>query len=105
MACPSWCKEPDCDLVYGAHPWSFSVASAALPTRGNAHTVATNATEKRWDRDMPAYKELRRQGLQPRRIDGAADLAATASTELEIEYGKTISRKHHSQVNDLLDAA
>lgn len=102
MTCPAWCHDPDCSLSYGSHPWSFAISAKALPTRGNADTVRIDATEKRWERDMPAYKALRADGLQPRRIDGCGDLQARADTRLEVEYGKPISRKHHSQVNDLL---
>lgn len=105
MSCPAWCREPDCGLAYGAHPWGFSVASAALPTRAHPDTVRINQTEKQWDRDMTAYKALRSDGLQPRRIDGCADVQARAATELEVAYGKPISKKHHSQTADLLAEA
>lgn len=46
-----------------------------------------NAREKRWDVDLPAYKRLRREGLQPKSIDGAKDLEAKATDRLEIDMG------------------
>lgn len=101
MACPSWCSEPGCTLAYGGHEWGFSVSSAALPTRAKSETVRINQTEKRWERDMPAYKAMRQQGLKVPRIDGAGDLQARANTELEVSYGKPISKKHQSQAADL----
>lgn len=45
------------------------------------------AREKRWDKDMPAYKRLRDQGYQPKGIDGAAALERDATTRFEIESG------------------
>ncbi len=44
-----------------------------------------NQRAKGWDKDMPAYKRLRQQGLQPRSIDGAARLESTAKTEAQVE--------------------
>lgn len=49
--------------------------------------------EKRWNRDMPAYKRLREQGYQPAHIDGAADLERDASTRFEIESGQVFKGK------------
>lgn len=43
--------------------------------------------ERGWSKDMPAYKSLRRQGIQPRGIDGCDRLSATATNEFEFKYG------------------
>ena len=43
------------------------------------------AREKRWSRDMPAYKRLRKQGLQPRQIDGCGILEKHATEKWQIE--------------------
>lgn len=81
------CACPDCG---DAAPKVFTVprlALAATPSRSkDAH--ATVAREQRWDKDMPAYRDLRRQGTQPPRIDGCAELAARAETRTEIEDGR-----------------
>jgi putative FmdB family regulatory protein len=50
-------------------------------------TREVNAVERQWDRDMPAYKRLRDSGIQPRGIDGADRLEATATNEFEFRYG------------------
>lgn len=42
---------------------------------------------------MPAYRELRKQGLQPPQIDGADKLSAQAETKFEIERGKPMPKK------------
>lgn len=71
---------------------TISFGMGTRPTRsGNAEVV--EAREKRWQKDMPAYKELRQQGLQPPRIDGAARLAAKAETRFEIESGTILEGK------------
>jgi hypothetical protein len=44
-----------------------------------------NQRAKGWDKDMPAYKRLRQQGLQPRSVDGSARLESTAKTEAQVE--------------------
>jgi hypothetical protein len=67
---------------------SVAVAPSATPSRnGGGEAVATNAREDRWQRDMPAYKALRAQGIQPRQIDGAHELAAKAHDRMEVEMG------------------
>lgn len=97
MSCPAWCDEPDCDLPYGRHRWGFSIAASALPTRGSSTVAQLEAKERQWARDMPAYRSMRQQGLQPKSIDGAADLAARASTEMEIESGHLLPTKKQQQ--------
>jgi hypothetical protein len=67
---------------------TISVAPSATPSRNGGQEAATvNAREARWDKDMPAYKELRRQGLQPRQIDGAHELTGRAKDRMEVEMG------------------
>ena len=80
---------------------TISFGSSSMPTR-NPTAAATEAREKRWNKDMPAYKELRAQGLQPPRIDGSAELASKAETRFEVESGKVLpgqAKKIESTVN------
>lgn len=42
---------------------------------------------ERWAKDMPAYRRLREDGLQPPRIDGCAELEAKASEKTQVEMG------------------
>jgi hypothetical protein len=53
--------------------------------------------------DMPAYKRLRQQGLQPRDIDGCAELEARAETVREIEAGQLLTPSQRKQVSEMLD--
>lgn len=70
---------------------SIGFGASVAPTRNN-RTVITDR-EKRWQKDMPAYKALRAQGLQPPRIDGSAELAARAETRFEVESGNIMPGK------------
>ena len=53
-------------------------------TRGAA-VSQTEQTARAWDKDMPAYKRLRQEGLQPRKIDGSSVLEKHATERWQIE--------------------
>lgn len=76
------------------------VAPSATPTR-SPHAAEVKAREARWGRDMPAYKRLRKNGQQPRCIDGCAELESKAASAAEIELGITnVPAAYRSQVED-----
>ncbi len=66
--------DPDC---FGCRISGISFAAAAMPTR-RAGVNATEATQRQWDKDIPQYRALRAQGLQPKSVDGCDELAAIA---------------------------
>lgn len=43
--------------------------------------------ETGWNKDHAAYRRLRRQGLQPKVLDGCAELENRAVDQFEIETG------------------
>ena len=55
-------------------------------TRGTK-VAETNTTERNWNKDMPAYKRLRADGLQPKKIDGAANVEKRAQEGWQVETG------------------
>jgi hypothetical protein len=57
-----------------------------IGARGDTTRDAT-AREAQWNRDMPAYKRLVKQGYQPQRIDGCGDLEQTAKGDFHIRSG------------------
>lgn len=65
-------------------------SGTSITRNGAVEANATDAREKRWQKDMPAYKRLRQQGLQPKSIDGSARLEAEAETRFEIESGQLL---------------
>lgn len=81
---PESCTDPDCTLTYREHLVGISIGAEATPTRTPDAAYQRQRT-RAWSRDMDAYARLRREGLRPRRIDGAARMEATAATRGEIE--------------------
>lgn len=68
------------------HYRSVGFGASTTPFR-RADTVSKDAMEGRWHADMPAYKRLRDEGLQPQQIDGAATLERHAEHRKQIEMG------------------
>lgn len=93
MTHPESCKDPDCTLTYVQHLRSISVSAAAMPTRGVNRTpgqpdepiTQTLTRERRWNRDIDAYKRLYREGLRPPRVDGSAFRERNGETRYDIE--------------------
>jgi hypothetical protein len=52
------------------------MSGVAMPTRHNVSELS--AKEKRWGKDMDAYKRIRKTGGQPTKIDGSAKLEKIA---------------------------
>ncbi len=81
-----------------------SFAPSAMPSR-HPSAVATVAKDKQWDADMPAYQRLRRNGVQPPRIDDSAELEKRASDQFEIELGTVVPKDMKSRVQEGLAMA
>lgn len=70
---------------------SPAISVSATPSKAaEAHEII--AREAGWDRDMPAYKRLRNEGLQPPHIAGCAELEAKADYRTEIEMGRRLPK-------------
>lgn len=83
---PESCTDPNCTLTYREHLLGISVSAAALPSRSQSEdVVSTLVREKRWDRDIGAYKRLRDDGYQPPQIDGAALRERQGKNEYDLE--------------------
>ena len=79
------------------------VAAAVFTTSvGKQKAVAIDAKEERWNKDIPAYKRLRKQGFQPVGIDGSAKMESEATTRFEIESGKIMLGKE-KQIAEAID--
>lgn len=71
---------------FGCKIAGIAMSSSAMPNR-KSDTRAIEQKERRWDRDMDAYKRLRRDGLQPPNIDGSAKLEQKAEHKFQVETG------------------
>ena len=73
--------QPNC---FGCKVAGVSFGANASTTSG-AQVAEINQRAKNWDKDMPAYKRLRQDGLQPKSIDGAAAIEARATSAAQVE--------------------
>lgn len=74
----------DVEGCFGCKVAGVRMGSNSTTTRG-ARVAEIDRTERQWQRDMPAYKRLRRQGYQPKQIDGCAQIEAKAETVAQVE--------------------
>jgi len=61
--------------------------AAATPYRRPAANNKV-AMEARWNADIPAYRRLLKDGLEPRQIDGCAAIEARAETAHDVNPGR-----------------
>lgn len=79
---------PDLNVegCFGCRVSNIMTSTNSTTSRGK-EIAAINKTERQWNVDMPAYKRLRREGLQPKRIDGAAEVEKKAEHKFQVETG------------------
>lgn len=75
---------------------TVAIAPSTMPSR-NPRAAQVKATEQRWEDDMPAYRRLRANGIQPRGIDGCAELEAKAADRFEVETGHVFKTREERQ--------
>lgn len=85
MTCSKGCCETNRE-----HWASITFAPSAMPTR-KREAMAEKKMESQWELDRPAYKRLRKNGLQPPQIKGCAELEKKAATKFEVESGRILS--------------
>lgn len=76
----------DVEGCFGCKVAGVRMATNSTTTRGK-RVSEVNQTERNWNKDMPAYKRLRADGLQPKRIDGAAEVEKKAKEKWQVETG------------------
>lgn len=93
MTHPACCRHPDtCSLTYREHLIGVSISASATPNRlvnrtpGQADEPLSQTLirERRWDRDMAAFKRLHDEGLTPPRVDGSALREREGETEYDV---------------------
>lgn len=67
---------------------SILIAPSSMPTRSEAFRVERET--EIMHRDVAAYKRLRKDGVQPKSIKGAAELEKRAGSRWEIETGMNL---------------
>jgi hypothetical protein len=93
MSHPSSCKDPDnCSLTYREHLLGIGLSCTAIPSRAvtrtpglpNEPAIQTHIRERRWSRDIAAYRRLHAQGYRPRRMEGSALREQRGETEYDV---------------------
>lgn len=67
---------------FGCKALGVSVAPTAV---GSVEAQRVRRSDAQLSKDLDAYKRLRRDGLQPPRVDGSADREARAGAAHEVE--------------------
>jgi hypothetical protein len=78
------CAE-DC---FGCKIQTISIAASAMETRSEAAQIERETTKMHTD--VAAYKRLRKDGVQPKSVKGAAELERRAGSRWEIETGMNL---------------
>jgi hypothetical protein len=65
----------DVDGCFACRIAGVQISTAA---QGRYDAVKGKAMDKSWSRDHDAYRRMKRDGVQPRHLDGAARVEATA---------------------------
>jgi len=91
---------------FGQHPDGCFGCHLISVQFGNVEAPVERSIEQRIEKDLPAYKRMRDNGLQPPSTRNAYELEQRANTEFEVKMGKLVSpevwRKGGSQVMDTL---
>lgn len=96
MPCSRGCCETQLE-----HYQSVSISASACPSRdGGRYAKRVNDTEKRWDRDFDAVRQMKQEGIVPAQVDGAADILARAETKAEIETGRLFNKAEKKVVSE-----
>jgi hypothetical protein len=72
---------------------------------GKTEPSPQSRMEARWERDLPAYKRLRQQGLQPPSTQGCAELEQRAHMRREVEMGRIIAPQAWDKVGSAIEEA
>lgn len=80
------CGKPCRCSTYREHLLSVGIAASAMPTR-RGEVVDFLTRERALAKDADAYRRLRKEGLQPKGVDGSHRLEARADRAIEVETG------------------
>lgn len=76
----------DVEGCFACKVTGVTFGASAMPTR-KPEEHRTIDKERILDKDLDAYKRLRRDGVQPKGIDGSAKIEARAEERYQVEMG------------------
>lgn len=78
----------DVEGCFGCKVSAVGFSAELMPTRsGSSRSASVIQKERVLDKDLDAYKRLRQDGIQPKKIDGAANVEARAQEKWQAESG------------------
>jgi len=78
----------DVEGCFGCKVSAVGFSAELMPTRsGSSRSASVIQQERVLDKDLDAYKRLRQDGIQPKKIDGAANVEARAQEKWQAESG------------------
>jgi hypothetical protein len=83
-----------------------NISAKGFAVKGT-HVRHADSIEDRWAVDLPAYKRMRMNGMQPPQTEGAAALEDTVADQFDIDhrrlYEQGISRDRINEINQETD--
>lgn len=70
---------------------------------GRAYEVKLK--DRKFEKDAAAYRRLRKDGVQPKHVDGSALAETLATHKAEIEIGRDLHKTERNAINRLNSAA
>jgi len=83
---------------------SVNLAAAAIPNRRPVPTDI-DRRDRALSADLPAYKRLRRDGLQPKAVDGSAELEKRVNSQWDINLGRYVPEKDMPRVREAVEVS
>lgn len=78
----------DVEGCFGCKVSAVGFSAELMPTRsGSSRSASVIQKERVLDKDLDAYKRLRQDGIQPKTIDGAANVESRAQEKWQAESG------------------
>jgi len=87
---------PECNAVAVKVLTPPNISVWATPNKGGQAKYDMDR-EARFDKDGPAYRRLRHDGMQPKSIERCARIEQGAETKLEVEMGKKIPKERRTE--------
>ena len=82
------CKVDNCFKCKCA---TFQISASATPTR-RPDAVRAGVSERAMVEDLDAYTRFRKNGVQPKGVNGAAAMEQAAHTKFEVESGRLFKK-------------
>lgn len=78
----------------------WACKALSVHTNLSMTTRQLDAKDRELSKDLDAYQRLRRQGLQPEKIDGCHQLEGTVESQLDLTLGRHVPRDEMDRVRE-----